>query len=149
MTDLLTKREELQAKMKSLKQEMTDLGKSYFESESVKVFEEFPNLQSFSWTQYTPYFNDGDECTFGVNDWFNVTYVGDEDPDYDEEDNEIYYSNWQKKPVEEFTDEEKLAYTLHNLVTFAEDETMKEMFGDHVRVIVSRDGVEIEEYDHE
>jgi len=33
------------------------------------IFEEYPNIDSISWNQYTPYFNDGDPCEFSVNTW--------------------------------------------------------------------------------
>lgn len=36
-----------------------------------QAFESADWLQEITWTQYTPYFNDGDECVFSVNDiWF-------------------------------------------------------------------------------
>lgn len=32
-----------------------------------------PTMHSFGWTQYTPYFNDGEPCVFGVNEpWFRT-----------------------------------------------------------------------------
>jgi len=31
-----------------------------------EVFDDYPALESFSWTQYTPHFNDGDPCQFGA-----------------------------------------------------------------------------------
>jgi hypothetical protein len=39
-------------------------------------------INSFSWTQYTPYFNDGDSCEFGVrNDDIEINGGDDEDGD--------------------------------------------------------------------
>ena len=32
------------------------------------IFEEYPFLGRVAWAQYTPYFNDGDACVFGVNE---------------------------------------------------------------------------------
>lgn len=34
-------------------------------------------IVSFSWSQYTPYFNDGDPCVFRVNDELSVTLADD------------------------------------------------------------------------
>lgn len=42
-------------------------------------FEECPKVQAVVWSQYTPYFNDGDECVFGVNDPCFVTKNFDRD----------------------------------------------------------------------
>jgi hypothetical protein len=34
-------------------------------------FEHYPEIKAVGWTQYTPYFNDGEECIFNVHDfWF-------------------------------------------------------------------------------
>ena len=49
----------------------------------VSLFEQAPKLKSFGWTQYTPYFNDGDTCEFGVN--IDYPYVNGANEDYDEE----------------------------------------------------------------
>jgi hypothetical protein len=63
-------------------------------------------IQAIAWTQYTPYFNDGDECVFDVN---APTFIlGGFDPDeevdsvYDYEDDEkyelyYYYTSWQRE----------------------------------------------------
>jgi hypothetical protein len=34
-----------------------------------------PTIESFGWTQYTPYFNDGEPCVFSVNEELSVTLV--------------------------------------------------------------------------
>jgi hypothetical protein len=46
-------------------------------------------IKSISWNQYTPYFNDGDECTFSVHN--DDIYVNGEDL-YDMEGYEQSYS---------------------------------------------------------
>jgi len=33
-----------------------------------KFFESHPEVSRIMWTQYTPYFNDGDACTFSINE---------------------------------------------------------------------------------
>lgn len=42
------------------KNQMTEIYKS--------VFESFPNIAAIVWTQYAPYFNDGEPCEFSVHD---------------------------------------------------------------------------------
>lgn len=44
----------------------------------------FPGVTAVSWTQYTPYFNDGDPCEFSVN-WPGIQFGLDPDDDEDEE----------------------------------------------------------------
>lgn len=40
--------------------------KNLFTEFNRELFEKNPNLESYSWPQYAPYFNDGDPCYFGV-----------------------------------------------------------------------------------
>src|SRR5688572_30748584 len=59
------------------------------------MFEKHPDLISLRWTQYTPYFNDGDACTFSVHDP-EAGWVGmpDYDPNEDQGDGEHRYLSW-------------------------------------------------------
>lgn len=34
----------------------------------IDFFNEHPDIHALSWRQYTPYFNDGDPCVFGVRE---------------------------------------------------------------------------------
>lgn len=37
-----------------------------------EFFRQYPQVYALTWTQYTPYFNDGEECTFRVHDLYYV-----------------------------------------------------------------------------
>lgn len=62
-----SKIKELKEKIAALEKEAMEEYRILFVESSRELFEKYPYLERFSWTQYTPYFNDGDECTFGVN----------------------------------------------------------------------------------
>ncbi|MGW2713699.1 hypothetical protein ACWC4J_32700, partial [Streptomyces sp. NPDC001356] len=51
-----------------------------------------PTIVEFGWTQYTPYFNDGDVCEFGVNElWVRTTEeIDTEECEYDSYDLELW-----------------------------------------------------------
>lgn len=59
-----------------------------------EVFDLFPEITAIRWVQYTPYFNDGDTCEFGVHeavvtnlegdDLDDVTHYGEYDGDRDD-----------------------------------------------------------------
>lgn len=51
-------------------------GEGLFREAVRDVFKKFKNLDRFSWPQYTPHWNDGDECVFGV--YFDSLAVNDE-----------------------------------------------------------------------
>jgi hypothetical protein len=50
----------------------------------VDLFKQAPKLKSVSWTQYTPYFNDGDTCEFDVH--ASDLYVNGISEDYGHDD---------------------------------------------------------------
>jgi hypothetical protein len=63
---------EKNAELESLKKKYMQELQGEF-NEIIKLFfEECPKVQALVWTQYTPYFNDGDECIFSVNEPYFV-----------------------------------------------------------------------------
>ena len=53
-----------------------------------ELFDKYPNVSSIGWVQYTPYFNDGDECTFSV--YLDDLYVNKEQLWHLDDDHENY-----------------------------------------------------------
>ncbi len=94
----------------------------------LELFKENPKLDSFSWTQYTPYFNDGEACEFGV-------YVYDTPINQIEGDQEL---------TEE--EEEAIREVVEEFLGKFNDTVMKAMFGEGVEVTVTRDDVEVTDY---
>ena len=102
------------------------------------LFKDFPDLTSYSWTAYTPYFNDGDTCYFNSHhndDWsfqVNEESVGDLD-NHDDDD------CWETLVFDRVND----------ILNSMPDEFLQELFGDHVRIVVTKDKIDTEHYDHE
>jgi hypothetical protein len=142
----------VQAEYKSMMQENA---KNIFSEMSKEVFENNPNLQDFSWTQYTPYFNDGDTCEFSVNtdyfyinrsnsdsDYIDVWYVTK--PEYHDR---IDFKKFGFNNVEEVV---KAVSEVKDILDMFDEDDYMEMFGDHAEVTVSRnDGVTVDGYDHD
>lgn len=64
-----------QQRTEVLKQ-MEQLASAAFSAMARELFEKIPLIKSFSWTQYTPYFNDGDTCEFSANtDYPRIVYT--------------------------------------------------------------------------
>lgn len=121
-----------------------------------------PSIVEFGWQQYTPYFNDGEPCTFSVSGtWVRTT--ADEDADEDElemwghrslgkipgEFNE-QTRKWESKPYEG-PDEARYVRCkeLEKAIEGGEFEhVLLDAFGDHAEITVCRDGIEIEFYEH-
>lgn len=124
---------ELREKKKNIALAIREESKRYFKEEAKELFEKYPKLVNFGWTQYTPYCNDGEVCEFEaitnypiINDYDENTCEGPKLVDMEYEIKAV------KKFLKEFDDDE---YEI--------------MFGDHVKVMVTRDGVEVEEYEHD
>lgn len=145
----------------------------------IKWVTDNPKIEKIYWTQYTPYFNDGDPCIFGVNEIkFKVTGAesDESDEDYDDEDYEEiedrpWFSIWlsrynRRTPNEEYdynlktdyhweTDflnrEEYLAcYKIANFLSSeAGEKLLLAAFDDHVQVTVSPEGLAVLEYEHD
>lgn len=132
------------AEIERLRQESAALVKPLLQ-EFVK---DHPQVKAVKWTQYTPYFNDGEACVFSVNE----PYFFFEGDDLEEDDgHETYWApGTEYGPKVEQCDVttwaacKQLAQHLG-----AASDALEALFGDHVRVIVSAEGVSVDEYDHD
>ncbi len=122
------------AEMKAAMVKANAVVKEAFRNAAKSLFADNPDIVSFSWTQYTPYFNDGDECTFGAH------------IDYPEINGSDIYD-----VVEE--DQKEKRQALHDkVVTFLrvfDEDDFRTMFGDHCQVSVTASEIEVEEYEHD
>lgn len=119
----------LQDQLKAAEQE-------YFKEASKALFTDYPGLEWFQWSQYTPYFNDGDSCEFGVNAYGNALFNG-------EELEEVYYSEYgYNRKVEngDITEEDEFEKDYTTLLRKVPESVMLALFGDHVQVTVHKDG---------
>jgi hypothetical protein len=128
--------------MRQLEKEYVKIGKEFFKDECRRLFEETPQLIDFGWRQYTPYFNDGEPCTFRCNT--DDAMVNGYDPySGDDPDEPDLYPELTEKQQEALAN--KVAVFLHD---FGETEFRK-WFGEHVIVRIDRKGVHVEEYHHD
>jgi hypothetical protein len=141
-------RSTLKEKMDALKQELTEMGSQFFREATADLFRANPDLVSFEWKQYTPYFNDGDVCEFGVNsDWIKVEHR-DENGDIVLEE-EAYVPYDVIKGEREATNQERMYQNIIDVVSAVDEDVMLSLFGDHVAVKVTKDGVTVSEYAHD
>jgi hypothetical protein len=150
------------------------------------VFSEFPKINTITWTQYSPFFNDGTECIFNVNDigfsnadseyaMQNISY--DENNGEDEsivvatvsaylltrKDRYDYKTGQRVEVTEEnrFQQEELVTLGIDNasklkiLIAVNDfmhsdvgEQILQDTFGNHAKVVASRDGYNVEEHDH-
>lgn len=147
-------------KRKKAQEEAAEVAKAAFTAGIAAVFAAHPVLEGIRWTQYTPYFNDGDTCTFGCHiEDGDVKWAGEfrdgteENEDGDEdglEEDALYIFSDKRKA----TDPKTLAKKA--IIEFSkqfEDGDYLSMFGDHAQVTITRDGsgvkIDSEDYDHD
>lgn len=137
----------LSTELKALREQAQAKAKSLFEIGTKSIFEKHPKLESWKWSQYTPYFNDGDTCEFGVHKDVNICFNGKEFEDV---------SDWTFNSENEWAKEAKAeqglkeaAADISELMKALDDEDFKQMFGDHMEVTMTKDGAKAEGYEHE
>jgi hypothetical protein len=133
-----------------------------------------PLVTEFGWTQFTPYFNDGDPCVFSTRaPWFRtaaeVPAPGDEDEESDDESDDedrltidhhptLGTSHWNGKTcryvdVKLSPDRAVTSAKCKELSGAIEggtfDVVLLDAFGDHAEITVKRTGITVDFYDHD
>jgi hypothetical protein len=122
-------------------------------------------IHSFGWSQFTPYFNDGDPCKFSAGElWVRlVTDEVEEDEDAYEfflssrEDElgiipVVYSEGKRTKLPYEGPDEIRflMLEALSHAVTSGEfNEVLLTLFGDHAAIMFTREKIVVDCFDHE
>lgn len=170
---------ELQAKTKEINDIKANLVKELqpkFKDIFMPLFDKYDHIQGFRWQQYTPYFNDGEECLFRVGDIGVQSTRLDGDYEADDEDQPKWTdgtpSEWiftsDKATTDKWymdrqaeilalwgdTRESYLAFLadlaeLNKAVAGIPEDVMQDLFGNHVQITVTREGIEVGEYDHD
>jgi hypothetical protein len=214
---LKSEHKSLKSRIDALKAEMQENSKVLMKEAFREFLEKYDVVDNIFWTQYTPYFNDGESCEFSVGDVYLVLKDDEEACEYegsaitDKDDIEPLKKTiaeieaWEKDPmaaalkhqqeyikqynrdpfadsrysgstqdqmakwkphygtkeqyVKELATAEEFAKLYPNLksdfkeiqkmVSGIDEDLMKVMFGDHVKVVVSTSGIETEEHQHD
>lgn len=166
LDELKAAQDEIRQKQEELAEQSRKIGKDLFRKGADDIFKSFPEAKAFAWTQYTPYFNDGDECLFSVNTYNTCVF---ETEDISEEwvqarNDDLGYafelygrtdgygkdSDYFKKYYGNIP-EWKLAagVAVNGLIQAIPEGTMRDMFGDHIKVIVTPDDILVEDFAHD
>jgi hypothetical protein len=144
-----------------LKAEAQQMASDAFDSFCKEIFEKHPKVESFGWSQYTPYFNDGDTCTFSANtDYISINGEYVDDSKWVSKTNVTNWGTWNRelKVYEGRTEVPNLDY--NEDLSKASDEIVEFLsnfdndfyitrFGDHAEITVTPDGVDVDEYEHD
>lgn len=162
--------EQLISEQAELRRKFQEQAQGLFKTITKEFFDKNPGITGVVWTQYTPYFNDGDTCEFSVNDatftnapvdemddvrwgeyegetegvWAcdNIGYVLESDRDYYQETKNMILATGG-------VDVESCKLFARAIGSSEMESVMEAMFGDHVKVIATRDGFDVVDYDHD
>lgn len=70
---------EMESALSKMQNEFQEKMRKLFTDMTEQFFVETPKIKAVVWDQYTPYFNDGEECTFSVHDVYFLTEELDEE----------------------------------------------------------------------
>lgn len=168
MSKLQEKFDQLIAEQEALKAKFQTTAQELFKETTKEFFDKNPAITAVVWTQYTPYFNDGDTCEFSVNeptftnapDPENVRwgeYEGDEEgvfalesPRWVLENDRDYYKETQEAVAKAGgVDVDSCEAFSRMIQSSAMEDVMYAMFDDHVKVVATREGFEVDEYSHD
>jgi len=100
-----------------------------------QFFELCPQCTAIRWEQFTPYFNDGEECVFNVYE--PMFCIG-----------EGFYNYWNFRfwddSIPPVADAE-LIYGFHNYFHSLDSDVLKFIFGEHAQITITPTEISIEE----
>jgi len=149
------------SEIRDLKNDVFDLSKDVFDDWCKTVFDKYPKVESFGWNQYTPYFMDGETCVFSANtDYISINgdYVDDSEwmgktvvtnwGTYNRETK--VYDGKVEIPNEKHDSElESASEDIRKFLQTFDDDFYIRKFGDHSEITVTKEGVEVDDYDHD
>ena len=144
-----------------LKAEAQTMASEAFDSFCKQIFEKHPKVESFGWSQYTPYFNDGDTCTFSANtDYISINGEYVDDSKWINEKTVTDWGTWNRDlriyegrvEVPNLDYDPELSKGADEITEFLrnfDNDFYITRFGDHAEITVSKDGVDVDEYEHD
>ena len=171
MSKLQEKYNKLIADQRELQRQFQEQAQSLFKETTAEFFDLNPGINAVVWTQYQPFWNDGEECVFSVNDPTFTNATGDDLRDvtgygeYDGDNDDIwgvdnlyyvltsgrdyYEADKQKILAGPVVDVESCKLFSDMIQSSEFKDIMLAMFGNHSKIIATRDGFGVEEYEHD
>lgn len=119
---------ELSESVEKLTEQVHQINELIFQLVVKNLFESYPELQKFAFTGYLPAYCDGEACTFTLGtDFPEINDDGSDD-----------YSNEVNR---------ELSYVVTEYLNILQEDFYESHFGSNFRVIATREGVTVEDYD--
>ena len=160
----MNKLQELKQKQKELKEiknQILEKSNEVFDEFCKDIFTKSPRLSSFGWSQYTPYFNDGDTCVFSVNiDYLYINGQSVDDSEWINKKNITKYGEWNREKKEYIGREEEdnpnydqelvdIYEEISSFLSNFDNDFYMSKFGDHVEITITSTGIDVLECEHD
>jgi hypothetical protein len=139
---------------KKAKKEFVGVISAQFGTELAKLASSVEGLEEIRWTQYTPYFNDGEACTFRIGSvYFKLKDAPEDSGDNEDGYQSVWDINYHRKEAKE--GEHPATTQLQAIVDLINNDEIEDvlydMYGDHMEVTfdVAAGKANAEEYDHD
>lgn len=142
-----------------VKEQARKSGKELLQQAFGDIFEKYPEVQSVRWAQYTPYFNDGAACVFGIDNFqvlLSAPKVPAEEPEepYDEDENDVdeddgWVDLWSVSSGKLLSKEALDVLSKMEKQLTDNAEIVETIFGNDCQVTVSRESTTVDSYDHD
>ncbi len=132
----MSKLQDINNKLNALKKQATEQFSEAFLEHIRPVFEKYPELESFGFRGWVPYFSDGEECVFGLRAYSDAIEINGE------EGFSAYSKNkdWRNDAASD----------LDKIINEIDDSLFQQALGNHFQVTVTREKVNVSEYrDHD
>lgn len=160
----MNKLQELKQKQKELKEiknQILEKSNEVFDEFCKDIFTKSPRLSSFGWSQYTPYFNDGDTCVFNVNiDYLYINGQSVDDSEWINKKNITKYGEWNREQKQYIGREEEdnpnydqelvdIYEEISSFLSNFDNDFYMSKFGDHVEITITSTGIDVFECEHD
>jgi hypothetical protein len=119
---------ELSESVEKLTEQVHKINELVFQLIANNMFEAYPELKKFAFTGYVPGFNDGDECIFTL---------GTDYPQINEDESDDYSNDVNSQ----------LSDIVTEYLNILPEDFYQSHFGSNFRVVATREGVTVEDYD--
>jgi hypothetical protein len=141
-------RAEMERLVAPLREQIKQAIKDGMANAVITFFNQFPQVKTIYWQQYVPYFNDGDECVFTMND---VNFSPADHKEIDsphwgseqDDDEKADFSSWDKDTDPAFRQ------GMQDFTAFLNgiEDFLEERYGTNAFIKLHRDGDWSEEYE--
>lgn len=150
----MKKLNELKIKMENAKAAVRTEGKEALKEAFMDYFDKYPGVKGVVWAQYTPYFNDGEQCVFRVRDLCPIVVKNNYEVEFPNVDVADYIFDEELDgtrciALETYSEKGGFYTDLRKIAKVIDNELALLTFGDHVRVVATRAGFKVNEYEHD